>query len=266
MSSPLNSYNERLDELFARWMECLNVEQQKLFCKDGLMIKFNRPSDYVDEQWCKAQRRVMFLVKDKNTPDGDDTRLWLVDDRNGLNNRRLAGGNVGKTGFLPNLARLLYGLLITKKDVRLCFDEVKKKKMADVRRFWNNKPFAFIESKKLAGYSSVKSKSVTATMLRDEVFLKEEIDILSPNIIVCCDADDSQFDFITSRYFTGKVAEKIEYSYPDANMKSCCLWYYPMDGVAVIKSYHPSRLGKADWMIYERVISPFHQLAMRTNI
>lgn len=207
----------------------------------------------------------MFLLKDKNTPDGDDTRLWLVDDRNGLNSRRLAGGNVGKTGFLPNLARLLYGLLITQKDVRFGFDEVKKQKMGDVRRFWNNEPFAFVESKKLAGYSSVTSKTVTAAMLRDEVFLKEEIDILSPNIIVCCDADDSQFDFITSRYFAGKVADKIEYSYPDANMKPCCLWYYSTDGVAVIKSYHPSRLGKADWMIYERVISPFHQLVMKTN-
>jgi hypothetical protein len=55
--------------------------------------------------------------------------------------------------------------------------------------------------------------------------------------------------------------EKIEYDYPDVKkMKKCCLWYYPEDGVAVIKSYHPTRLGKDDWMIYERVISPFHQL------
>lgn len=56
MSSSLNSYNDRLDELFTRWMGSLSVEQQNLFCKDGLMIKYNRPTDYVDEQWSKAQR------------------------------------------------------------------------------------------------------------------------------------------------------------------------------------------------------------------
>ena len=261
-----NNFNQRLDELFCRWMGSLSEEEQLLFCKDGLLIKSDRPSEFVDEQWGKARRRVLFLLKDKNTPDGDDIRLWLIDERNGKNNRRLAGGNVGRTGFLPNLARLLYGLLVTEKDMRMGFEEVKKSRMGEVRTIWNTEPFGFVESKKLAGYSSVSSKMVTDAMERDEAFLKEEIDILRPNIIVCCDADDSQFDFVTLRYFAGKEAEKIEYAYPDANMKPCCLWYYPTNGVAVIKSYHPSRLGKADWMIYERVISPFHELVKRVNL
>lgn len=261
-----NNYNQRLDELFRRWMGSLSEEEQQLFCKDGLLIKSDRPSEFVDEQWGKARRRVLFLLKDKNTPDGDDIRLWLVDERNGKNNRRLAGGGVGRTGFLPNLARLLYGLLVTEKDMRMGFEEVKKSRMGEVRTIWNTEPFGFVESKKLAGYSSVSSKMVTDAMERDEAFLKEEIDILRPNIIVCCDADDSQFDFVTLRYFAGKEAEKIEYAYPDANMKPCCLWYYPTNGVVVIKSYHPSRLGKADWMIYERVISPFHELVKRVNL
>lgn len=103
-----NNYNQRLDELFRRWMGSLNEEEQHLFCKDGLLIKADRPLEFVDEQWGKARRRVLFLLKDKNTPDGDDIRLWLIDERNGKNNRRLAGRGVGRTGFLPNLARLLY--------------------------------------------------------------------------------------------------------------------------------------------------------------
>lgn len=261
-----NNYNQRLDELFCRWMGSLSEEEQLLFCKDGLLIKSDRPLEFVDEQWGKARRRVLFLLKDKNIPDGDDIRLWLIDERNGKNNRKLAGGNVGRTGFLPNLARLLYGLLVTEKDMRMGFEEVKKSRMGEVRTIWNTEPFGFVESKKLAGYSSVSSKMVTDAMERDEAFLKEEIDILRPNIIVCCDADDSQFDFVTLRYFAGKEVEKIEYAYPDANMKPCCQWYYPTNGVAVIKSYHPSRLGKADWMIYERVISPFHELVKRVNL
>ena len=101
----------------------LSEEQQSLFCKDGLMVKADQPSEFVDEKWETSQRRVMFLLKDKNTPDGDDTRLWLIDQKNGEHNRRLSGGNVGKTGFLPNIARLFYGLLNTNASHRVTFDE-----------------------------------------------------------------------------------------------------------------------------------------------
>lgn len=256
-------YNERLDDLFSRWMESLDETQKPLFCKDGLMLKADKPVEYVDERWDNATRRVMFLLKDKNTPDGDDTRLWLIDEQNGANNRRLSGGKVGKTGFLLNIARMLYGLLELGPDYRITFDEVKRTKRDKVRMIWNTEPFAFIESKKLAGYSWVSSKAVAKAMLKDEAFLNEEIDILRPNIIVCCDADDSQFNYITHNYLAGRETEKIEYDYPDAKMKPCCLWYYPKEHIAVIKSYHPSRIGKADWMIFERVISPFHELVKR---
>ena len=184
-----NNYNQRLDELFCRWMGSLSEEEQLLFCKDGLLIKSDRPSEFVDEQWGKARRRVLFLLKDKNTPDGDDIRLWLVDERNGKNNRRLAGGGVGRTGFLPNLARLLYGLLVTEKDVRMGFEEVKKSRMGEVRTIWNTEPFGFVESKKLAGYSSVSSKMVTDAMERDEAFLKEEPpDNCNGLAVTCCGA------------------------------------------------------------------------------
>lgn len=259
-------YNNLLDELFSRWMLELSEEQKALFCKDGLMVKADQSFEFVDEKWEKAQRRVMFLLKDKNTPDGDDTRLWLIDQKNGENNRRLSGGNVGRTGFLPNIARLFYGLLNTNTNHRVTFNEVKKTKKEEVKRVWNVEPFAFIETKKLAGYSSVSHKEMLMAMERDEVFLKEEIDILRPNIIICCDSEDSQFNFITQRYFAGQEAEKIEYDYPNAKMKPCSLWYYPTKQVAVIKSYHPSRLGKTDWTIFERVISPFHELVKKINI
>lgn len=245
------NYNNRLNELFARWMQSLTEEQQALFCKDGLI----KNTEDVEEKWDKAERRVLFLLKDKNTPDGDDLRNWM----NSEQCRNLTGGDIGRTGFLPNIAKMLYGLLKNEKEVRIGYQGLEN--LEEVKTVWNSEAFAMVESKKLAGYSSVSSSDVTAAMERDEAFLKEEIDILRPNIIVCCDAEDSQFNFITARYFKDKKVEKIEYDYPDVKkMKKCCLWYYPEDGVAVIKSYHPTRLCKDDWMIYERVISPFHQL------
>ena len=106
------NYNKQLDNLFIRWMESLDEEQRNLFCKDGLMLKADKPEEYVDERWNKMQRRVMFLVKDKNTPDGDDTRRWSLDE----NMCKLSGGNVGRTGFFPNIARIFYGLQVITAD------------------------------------------------------------------------------------------------------------------------------------------------------
>lgn len=42
----------------------------------------------------------------------------------------------------------------------------------------------------------------------------------------------------------------------------CCLYYYPIEKVVVIKSYHPTNLGKKGGKrtIYERVMRPFHKL------
>ena len=261
------NYNGLLDALFENWMGTLDEEQKKLFCKDGLIIipdKKENP-EYVNEKWEHSPRRVMFILKDKNTPDGDDIRRWLIDEKNGENNRNLFGGIVGK-GCLPNIAKILYGLLTAEKDKRPNFDSVTNN-MNDVRKFWNSKPFALIEAKKIAGFSTVSKKEIEYAINRDEIFLKKEIDILKPNIIVCCGADDTQFRFITEKYMNGKKhLEFGDKNFPDSKRPGC-LWYYPEDQIAVIKSYHPTSHGKYNpsWKVFERVISPFGGLMKDIN-
>lgn len=254
------SYNKKLDELFERWTENLSEEQKALFCKDGLMLKAGEPEDSVDEKWDKAKRRIIFIVKDKNTPDGDDIRRWLVEGPHAKNSRNLSGGIVGKRGFLPNIALILYGLLKDQRDIRIGFKEVSETKLEEVREIWNTEPFALIEAKKLAGHPTVSTSEIVHALNQDEEFLKEELDILQPNIIVCCDSKDTQFNFITKHYLKNEnnIIKK-EYIYPDTTMK-CCLWHFPTRGITVIKSFHPTNRGKEKWMIYERVISPFHKL------
>ena len=262
-------YNKLLDTLFNCWLDELDEESKNKFCLDGLMYKYGHPKTDVDKQWEMTKRRVMFLLKDN--PDGEkqDIRNWLIDEKNGENVRNLSGGQVGKTGFLPNIARMLYGFLKTdiNSDNFPNFETVSVAKN-EVKDVFNTAPFAFVESKKNAGKSTVSSKEINAALKRDEKFLKKEIDILRPNIIVCCDADDEVFKFVTERYFLNAKPEKIEYRFGiwngekeviEKGMKPCCLWYYPEHNVVVVKSYHPTRLGKDDWMIYERVISPFRK-------
>lgn len=95
------SYFAQLSELFIEWMDCLDDADKPLFCKDGLMLKAYKLEKSIDTLWDESPRRVMFVLKDKNTPDGDDTRLWLVDGKKGKVNRELNSSEVTKTGFSP---------------------------------------------------------------------------------------------------------------------------------------------------------------------
>lgn len=254
------SYFAQLNELFVEWMECLNNEEKQLFCKDGLMLKAYKTEKSIDTLWDESSRRVMFILKDKNTPDGDDTRLWLVDGIHGKETRNLSGGNVGKTGFIPNIARMLYGL--TQETIG--FNQLDMQKVIGV---WNTVPFAFVEAKKLAGYSTVGKPQIEKALAKEGNFLLREIEILHPNIIVCCDAEDTQFDYITSEFEKKEKGEIIEYKYPEKPHFVCGLRYYPMLNKVVIKSFHPTRIGKAgDWAIYEKVISPFRQIVNNPQI
>lgn len=165
------NYNALLDTLFEQWKNCYDEDDRKRFCKDGLMLIPDNPNpdnlSYVDELWEKSERRIMFLLKD--SPDGgqDDIRRWLIDLEEC---RNLKGGRIGQTGFLPNIAMMLYGLMITKKGYRLGYSEVSETKMDEVKKMWNSTPFALVETKKLAGRPDVKDKEVADAIKRDAVF------------------------------------------------------------------------------------------------
>lgn len=253
--------NQQLDELFDKWENKLSPEHKQLFCRDGLML---RPTgEDVNELWLSATRRVAFLLKDKSDSSCDDIRSWLLDKTNGKHNRELRGGKVGKTGFLPNIARVLYGLLnVSVKDNNLLgFDEVNNDRKHKVIETWSAAPVALIETKKVAGVKTVADSVMQEALKRDNLPLQEELNILKPNILVCCDANDSQFKFVTQTYFAGKHCVKIlDDSIEYVDVKPCCLYYYPEVKIAVIKSYHPTRLGKQDWMVYERVVCTMRKL------
>lgn len=166
---------------------------------------------------------------------------------------------------------MLYGLLIISPDNPAALPQTEEG-MNKVREVFNTAPFALIEGKKKAGGDNVLKREMEKALEQDKDFLKEEIDILRPNIIVCCDAEDTQFNYITQYYLADREpTEKREYIY-DNDTFSCCLWYYDSEDsekrIAVVKSYHPTYRGKGKekWKIYERVISPFRALVKKYKI
>lgn len=269
--------NQQLNALFEKWKDERKYDSA-FFVSDGLVYKYNKKwaiekeSDsvvgsvadvFIDELWKFSSLRIAFLLKD--TPDhwNDDIRQWLLlDTNNGEHTRTLSGGKVSKTGFLPNIARILFGLAGIKELKYADFDDFKRKFNEQIIETWNTLPFAFVETKKIAGNPSVSIGEIKKYLRTDGYLLKEELDILQPNIIICTCAEP-QFKFVTEKYLgSEEISEedKILYRYPQAESVECCLWYYRKKGVVVIKSYHPTYRGKIPWTIFERVISPMRAL------
>ena len=194
------NYNELLDTLFKRWKNSYNEDDRDKFCQDGIVYK-NDSSIDVDLLWGQSSRRVAFLLKDCPDGYGYDTRELLLDKigiEKANKNREL------KVKFLKNLAKLLFGLLEMKAG-SVFNDKDVDNRIPKVIDCWNSKPFVFIESKKLAGGKTVNEKAIENALSRDEGFLKKELDILRPNIRVCCNATgDSIFNFITKNISRGR--------------------------------------------------------------
>ena len=209
----MDTINQQLDELFKEWKDSYNdhPEQLELFATDGLVYKYKKKWEFkkeaptlagsdvdifVEDEWNKSPLKVVFLLKDKSDESGGDVRQWfLYGNEDGECSRNLSGRNVGKTGFLPNMARMLYGIKKIKELEYKNFDEFKKKYKKEIIKEWNTLPFAFVETKKIAGKPQVSDKEIQSYLDNDGEFLKEELDYLQPNVIIC--TCDPQFDFIT---------------------------------------------------------------------
>ena len=258
--------NEQLDELFSpEWISRYSKEEREKFVYDGLVYQLRKkewiiPAEsptqagkeadiFINKLWLESPLRVAFILKDKNTPDGDDTRKWLIlNNEEGKKNRNL------RTKIMRRLARLLYDLTI--EQVGFCQLDNHK-----IKQTWDIMPFAYIEAKKIAGGSNVTPEAMKEALTRDIDLLMKEIRILDPNVIVCFDGEDIQFDYITTELDKLERKDKIiiERRYDQYNNFTCCLWYYPTLNKVVIKSNHPCDRG-ANWIHYEKVISPFREL------
>lgn len=251
------NYNALLDTLFEQWKNSYDEADKKRFCEDGIMLKAD-DSINVDSEWEHASRRILFLLKD-NPDGGHDTRLWLKDEKKGDNNKNL------RTLFIKRIAQAFYGLLYCNHNN---IDEINhsvinsRNKTGLVKKTWNERPFAFVEAKKLSGEKTVSESQLNRALQRDAKFLKEEFDILCPNVIVCCDnTGDSLFDFVTTCYlknkddfqeYGGKYILEDDSVVPNL---TTCLRYYPFDRIVVIKSYHPS--ARVGWKFLEKIFSPY---------
>ena len=172
----METTNQRLNALFKKWKEERNYSDD-VFVSDGLVYKKatrkikweeevagSEEDLAVEKLWNDSPLRIAFLLKDTNDSGKDDVRKWMVlDTPESEQSRNLAGGRVGKTGFLPNIARILYGLRYIKqlKGKYTNFEDFKNKYKSQIVEAWKETiPFAFVETKKIAGKKKVDVKVI----------------------------------------------------------------------------------------------------------
>ena len=167
----METTNQKLNALFEKWKEERHYSDD-VFVSDGLVYKKayrkikweeeiagSEEDMAVEELWNTSPLRIAFLLKDTNDSGKDDVRKWMVlDTPESEQARNLAGGRVGKTGFLPNIARILYGLRYIKQLKYADFEEFKSRYKNQIVDAWNELPFAFVETKKVAGEKKVDVK------------------------------------------------------------------------------------------------------------
>lgn len=209
------NYNAQLDELFKEWEAASQQNGHAITSKDSLMRM--RGQD-VNELWDKADRRVMFLLKDQPKGGGDDIRNWLTlpDD-----NKYAKINREASPSFLKRLACLLYSFTYGNTE-HWDFD------MNEVVKCFLETPFALVETKKQSGGNSVSDKEMTYYINQYKDFLLREIEILNPNIIVCCGGP--QHHFALNTLYSPDSLETI-----DKNVH-----YDRQKNVVIIYAGHPS--------------------------
>lgn len=266
------SYNGKINLLLEKWRNSYPAEDAGKFCQDGLVLKYkNKESGYdINSEWEKSPRKIMFLLKDCPDEWGYDARTLLVGGDDERSQTFAEETRKIKKRFFKNIARILYGLSVMTNDYKgeeLAEDMKNSIKLINA---FNEIPFAYIECKKIAGGKSCIASVLSRAIERDHIFLTEEIDILKPNIIVCCDSQGVIFDKMVTYYFNGSVPDedsRWEYDFVNEDGTkggfNCKLYFYKKENVLLFNSYHPTALKVPDWKVYEKVFSPFRQYFSR---
>jgi len=254
----MRNYNKELDVLFEEWENESEKNGLTGFCRDGLLLKgkkfskkseedgktyWGRDSGNENEQWHNAKKRILFLMKDTNRNPGEDMRTWI-----GRQNQKFITGM-----FFKNIALWLTGLnSFNDKYNYLPFEEaIIPEVFTDT---FDNLPISIVNIKKESGKGTVNNGVLWDYVDKSKKygeFLKRQIKILNPNIVVC------------GGVIVLKIARKI--IYPDVEFTEINNWIYfnSEKNIVLIESNHPSRSPYKD--NYEGMMEAFKEHLIKIN-
>ena len=248
----MENYNEKLNVLFEKWEEKSKENGHTGFCADGLMFRGENWEKEVEQKmyygksageennlWLNAKKRILFLLKDTNDNPDCDIREF----------RPGASGSIRL--HYENIAYWLFGLLsLNENKIAPDFESIDF--WSDVFPVFDTMPFAIVNCKKASGGSTILNETLSEHIEHYADFIKKEIEILDPDIIVCGGGSSIIKDFVKEKIYTD--IEKID----DSNN---WIYYSKKNNKVVIDSYHPSywRIEGGSKTIYERMMSKYKE-------
>jgi hypothetical protein len=184
----MKNYQQELDALFNKWEEVSKKDGLIGFCRDGLLNKgdfhsekradmrtyWGRKRGKEDELWHNAPKRILFLLKDPNKNPEDDMRTWM-----GRQHRTIITGR-----FWKNIAMWLYGMNeIQQNGTYVPFDKANNPVVFS--KAYDDLPISIVNVKKESGGSTVRNETLIQYARKYGCYLKAEMEILNPNIVVC---------------------------------------------------------------------------------
>jgi len=204
MATPLT---DQLNALFLKW-HSHSSDPEEGFLTDGI----------IDEaKWKESKRKVLFLAKEPNKPcDGHDLRrLWSKNIWNTPDTWAYGLQNLERAR-IPDYADAL---------------------VSPGSAFWSS---AMVNLKKTPGGGKSNSERLRESVAKDWGFIQQELDIISPDVVVCC----GTFAFIRSRlglaiesnaderWYRSQDTVWIDYYHPSAHFPKSLMYY------GLVGAYH----------------------------
>ena len=204
--------NTRLNNLFQGWKKEMEDNGDLGFCQDGLIYRNGEE----DRLWKNSKRRILFLLQENNDNDGQDVREW-TGSINGYSPNGL---------FFNRLSAWLYGLMNYTDNSYPSIEDAfnPENQMKALSEY----PYAYVNVKKKSGGATADDSVVYDFAKRYASYLRQELDILSPNIIVC----GGQVVF--------NVATDIIYPELTFYQKNSWVYYNKENNLILINSFHPT--------------------------
>lgn len=253
---------ERLNALFEEWLvpdEKYYYEvnknndnapkyNPKVFVKDGI----------VDEESYKRQdKKILFVLKEaylkdkggiyKSDNEDHDVREWLKD-KNMAHNRGILSVS---PATWRRIMEWTYGIRHTDETVSAEFPDeiyIKTDREYDVERFITEffGTIAVMNIKKSYGRSISKNYNLTEYAREFKTQLKKEIEIISPDIIVCCGTAN-----MLNAVYDGEIRKAL-------NSGDHCI--FPKNGrTIVIKTCHPANRHVDKKYMFNAVVNAYRQ-------
>lgn len=247
-------YNDQLDGLFAKWQKEYG-SGRKNFCCDGIMFKgtireensyWGRNRGTENQEWHNAKMRVLFLMKDPNRNPGEDMREWI-----GRQGEEVVTGR-----FFSHIALWLYGLSrVDRLGNFPPFSQVNDPKA--YTDAFDTLPLAIVNIKKRSGGDTVSNDTLATYLNRgnNALYLKKEIAILQPNVVVCGGGSG----------LVMRVAREIifpEISFTEVDHDVC---FSTKPRLVLLNSYHPSWWAVSSKEMYERVMKGYKRFRLAST-